>query len=290
MTTNSTQPKIDRAERGIIFRVSRFFFWILVVVGGIGFVGSILIFLYTLIPPSKEKVVLDPLPSEPEVTIAEVVAKLVPSEPIAQQTKSKPESEQPQKSSEPTAQPSDPLQTKLSKLLDSLETYFPDNWKPEYGRRPSSYDWFGRATAYETYITKQGLLNYINNILDNYNSKEKKIAIVQKMIELCARLEAEKREKGLRTYIALSRDKMKIFQQEVHRINVENGNKEQMAETQFLSAKVEKNVLNQKAAIGIGGTFVSIALLGLVLCFLAIERNTRALRDLIGKDRNNESK
>jgi hypothetical protein len=181
--------------------------------------------------------------------------------------------------------PPSPMEQKLKVLLDTLGTYFPGTWEPVYERRPSERDWFGRVVAWERYLVKPGIQTGVERILDRYSDIQKKIQIVQKMIEICKKVEENDRMRGIEVFADLMRKKFKDYEYQVREITAENERREAEAESRFAAEKSERWLLNKTGKMGLGSSFVAIALFGLVLCFLAIERNTRAIQELIERER-----
>jgi len=272
------KANFETAEKKIVFRVSRIFFWILVAMGGLVFVSSVLVFLYSIIPPSKEKVVLEDFPQKPDVTIAEVMEALKPK--VVQEVYKAPEVV---KEITPPPPP-DPLTQKLNNLMDSLAVFFPGKWEPVYERRATRHDWFGRPVEWGRFMVREGMKYYVQELLSRFDEKELQISLVQKMIELCKNLEEEKRGTGIKTLVNILNEKIQDYNYQIHLINARNDERLSSAELMYNQDRNEKKLLSEKAQIGIGGSIVAVALLGLVLCFLAIERNTRAIRDLIEKE------
>lgn len=295
----------DQIEQKLVFRISRTFFWIFVAVAGVAVIAAIVVLLYSIIPPSKQEVVKESYPSEPvlslEVTIDEIMAALVPEPTPPKPTvydESKPRVTQPTKE-EPTVKyvkPVDSLQLKIDLLLDSIGTYMKSGWGTSYESQISHYDWFGRPVY--TQIAKRGLKSDLQSILNEYfEGKMEKIGKLEFLINVMQQMPAENREKAIRYYIKSVKNKwntyqssMNEFNRTINRIESDYNYRLASAEAEYYNAKLEKAELGNKSLISLGGGIVIIALFGLILCFLAIERNTRAVKELLESQKKTEEK
>ena len=277
MSPQHQENNLDRVESGIVFRVSRVFFWALVGAAGLALIGSVLLLLYSITPTSKQEVQIEPFPPEPSVTLAEIrlalEAKAAPVQ-IARELGPAP-------AAEPTPPQLDPLKLRLATLLDTLGMWFPNRWQTIYGQEVSARDWLGRPTAYRTIIVREGFSHSVNTVLERFGNIQMKIDLVTQMIHTCSQFEDEMREKAVRMFVQLTRTRIEEHNQAVASIRSINEAREREAQGQYNAARSRKEESESYGLMGLGSSIVAIALLGLFLCFLAIERNTRALRELV---------
>jgi len=290
MSKNKSIAQFDQIEQKVVFRVSRTFFWIFVAIAGLSIVAAVLVLIYSIIPPGKEDVVKEQYPAEPKVTIEDMLAAITPTPPPPKYEEPTPQVTKP--TEQPITEyvePVDSLQLKLDALLDSLGTFIKSGWGITYEIYITGYDWFGRP-SYGT-RAKRGLKSDLVNLLDEYfGLKEEKIVILQFLIDVMHQIGEDRREKALRFFIRSTKDKWRDYRNAISRIESDFSIRLASAEAEYASAKLEKAELSNKALISLGSAIVLIALVGLILCFLAIERNTRAVKELLEREKKLEEK
>ncbi len=290
MSKLKTFLHFDQIEQKVVFQVSRTFFWIFVAIAGLSFVAAVLVLLYSIIPPGKENVVKEQYPGEPKVTLEEILVAVTPpptppkyEEPKTQVTQS------PEKAVTKYQEPVDSLQLKINTLIDSLGTFVKSSWGITYENYITGYDWFGRPT-YGTRAIR-GLRTNFENILNEYfKSKQEKITILEFLINVMHKVGQDRRENALRYFIRFTNDKWNDYRRTVRRIESDYGSRLASTEAEYEISKFEKTKLGNQALISIGSAIVLIALVGLILCFLAIERNTRAVKELLEREKKSEGK
>jgi len=290
MSKSKTFFHFDQIEQKVVFRVSRTFFWIFVAIVGLSIVAAVFVLLYSIIPPGKEDVVKEQYPEEPKVTLEEILVAVTPPPPPPKYEEPTPQVTQPPE--QPVTkyeEPVDSLQLKINTLLDSIGTFVKSGWGIIYESYIIGYDWFGRP-SYET-REKRGLRTDLENLLGEYfESKQEKIAILEFLIDIMHQVGEDRREKALRFFIRNTKDKWKDYRRDIDRIESDYNIRLASAEAEYASAKFEKAELSKKALMSIGSAIVLIALVGLILCFLAIERNTRAVKELLEREKKSEVK
>lgn len=292
----SQEPKkrgpFDFLEKKIVFQISRIFFWVLCAIGGVAFIVSVVLFLYNIIPPIKESVAQPPTPSEVTVSLAEIEKAIAPppkpkkEKPVeVAKTTEKPREEKPVEKPKP---PPDPLQLALEAQIDTLKSYFPSDkftWTTVYGKVPAWTDYWGVVREWKTVVKVYGLDRHLNRVLELYGDKTKKIEVVKELISIIAQITVEDRANALEAYANLRRRKENEREDKIEDIRREVEYKRRMAEAKYVAEKVKKAKDAEKSLRFIGGSFISIAIIGLFLCFLAIERNTRMLQALLEKEK-----
>ncbi len=281
---------IDFLETKFVFRFSRTFFWILVGIGSLAFIGSFIFLVYTLFPPIKEHVAEPGLPPKVTISAAEIERTITPpakpKEAKPAEVKKPIEVAKPKEKPKPTPPPPDPLQATLEAKIGTLKSYFPADqftWETVYQKIVVRRDAWGNPVKWEKRVKALGLDRYLGKVLKIYPETQKKIEVVEELIAIMAEMPEEKREKALKSYASLRKKKERERKSEITRIKREVGSKRRRAESKYLSEKFKKFQMRMKALKAFGIAFVSVALLGLFLVFLAIERNTRAVQELIRK-------
>jgi len=282
--------RFDKIEQKLVFRVSRTFFWIFVTIAGLSFVAAVFVLLYSIIPPGKEDVVKEQYPSKPKVTLEEVMAAINPPPPVQKYEEKDTQVPQPPKQEETKYEErADTLQLKINKLIDSLGTFVKSGWGTTYENYIAGYDWFNNP-VYET-RAKRGLRSNFENILSEFfESKQEKITTLEFLIQVMQKVGEDKCENALRYFMRSTKDKWTHYREAVNKIESDFNLGIATAEAEYANAKLEKIDLSNKALMSIGSAIVLIALVGLILCFLAIERNTRAVKELLEREKKSEIK
>lgn len=292
----------DQIEQKVVFQVSRTFFWIFVAIAGLSFVAAVLVLLYSIIPPGKENVVKEQYPTEPKislnVSLEEIRAALTPAPSQPKYEEPSPQVSQPteQKPVTKYKEPADNLQLKINSLFDSLGTFIKSGWGITYESYITGYDWFGRPSYGQR--AKSGLRSDLENILNKYfESKQERITKLEFLIDVMRQVGADKREKALSIFIRSTKNKWmdyrnakNEYRSAIDRIESDYSNRLASAEAEYTFAKLEKADLSNKALMSIGSAIALVALVGLILTFLAIERNTRAVKELLERDMKQEEK
>ncbi|KAF0139341.1 MAG: hypothetical protein FD122_3335 [Stygiobacter sp.] len=303
MSKLKTFLHFDQIEQKVVFQVSRTFFWIFVAIAGLSFVAAVLVLLYSIIPPGKEDVVKEQYPTEPRVSLnvslEEIRAAVTPTPPQPKYAEPAPQVTQPAKQSQPVTkykEPVDNLQLKINTLVDSLGTFIKSGWGITYESYITGYDWFGRPSYGQR--VKRGLRSDLENILNEYfQAKQERITRLEFLIDVMRQIETDKREKALSFFIRSMKNKWidyrnakNEYRTAIDRIESDYNNRLASAEAEYAFAKLEKTDLSNKALMSIGSAIVLVALVGLILTFLAIERNTRAVKELLERDKKSEEK
>lgn len=281
-------PKsFDLLEKKLVFLVSRIFFWILCAAAGVGFVVAVLLFLYNAIPPVKQKVADVPMPTEVAVSLADVRQAIARPEPESA-AKAKPAPTRPstETKSAPVQPKPDSLQLALQAKIESLRSYFPaDNyaWENQYATRVVRTDWWGNPVQTERYVSKYGVVGRLDRVLSLYDAKVKRMEVVEELLGIISKIAVEERGDALTAYAELRSNMEDSRRRQISDIQSEVAGKRVAAEARFAAEKAKKATGIMFALRFMVGTFAGIALIGLFLCFLAIERNTRALRALLEK-------
>ncbi|MCR4417751.1 MAG: hypothetical protein NUV92_08410 [Ignavibacteria bacterium] len=278
---------IDFLEQRIVFSVSRTFFWIFVIAAGLSFVAAILVLIYSIIPPSKTKVIKEEYPPKPNISIEEVVMAITPIEepPVQPRPVEKRETKETSSGEEYVEQipPIDPIQKKIDLLLDSIGTYIRYGWNDYYDNVLLYTDWFGRP-VYQTRKVS-GMRNDLIKFLDkHYQSQDDKIKQLEFIIELLQKIDEKLRDKALKYYIRTLKERWNDYDNRIRAIDLEYQAKLDKAEADYQQAKFEKKNLSNMSLLSILSSIVTVALIGLILTQLAIERNTRSLKELLEKN------
>lgn len=276
----------DRLEKKIIFKFSRTFFWVFTALAGLLIVISALSFLYSVVPPGKEKVVKQSYPVVPKVSYKEILNEITPKEMPKQEVATTRTASENNTYSQQETQIK-PAKSQVEILLDSLSALFPNSWEGVFHNVETGKDIFGRVKGYQKVLTGEGAKYIVINYLYLFNSENEKIEELKEILKLIPSFNEGQRVEALRAYTSLSRRNRRTYQIQVRNIDYEYNQKLAEAETKFIQAKVKKEALESNSIKGLGTGIVAVSLIGLILSFLAIERNTRAIKILIEKGEKN---
>jgi len=277
---------IDFLERKVVFRISRIISWILLGIGGLGFIVSFFFLLFSLFPPTKERVAKPELPPKVTIDLSEIERVITPPPP---KEKKMAENKVPKEKIKPTPPPPSPQEVALKAKIDTLASYFPPDkftWKTVYKKVVIRSDAWGNPVEWGKRVEVWGLDNYLigeYGILKLYPEIEEKIDVVDELIGIISKIPVEKRKKALKAYVSLRKKKERERKREIARIKKYIENQRYKAEIKYLAKKAKKAKTRMKALIAFGVAFVSVAIWGLFLVFLAIERNTRAIQEMTRK-------
>jgi hypothetical protein len=293
VTGTSRRGSFDALEKELVFRVSRVFFWILCGTAGLAFVAAVCMFVLNAIPPVKSRIAEPQKAAEVTVTPADIEQTLNPRQP-ERVSPPEPQGKQPLAISkgeqeQPAGQTVTDLQAALLKVkLDTLRSCFPADkyvWETVYGNRPVEWDYWHRVTRTEKYVQRYGLDQDVTHLLQMYEDSPAKIRVVSELTGIMAKTAVDNRGRVLAAYIDLRRGRESERQAEIARSDGAYRVRAAEAEATYAAAKLKRAAGVRDALKYAGAAFTGVALIGLFLCFLAIERNTRALAALLEREK-----
>jgi len=281
----------DLLEKRFVFLVSRVFFWVLCGAAAVALVAAIVVLLVNLVPAVKQKVEAPSKPAEISLSQADVEQVLAP------QPSSKPDSragraEPPASPSRPAetsklAVPKDTLDPTLKAKIDTLRALFPSDkyaWESVYGSRPAETDFWGRVTSRETYLAKRGLEYTLGRVLSLYEGTAARVKVVEEATAVMSKFDLDRRGAAFDAWATLRRERETARQRELRVLEARYSADRRSAEARFAEEQNKKARGVKDALRYVGAAFAGIALVGLFLCFLAIERNTRMLKAMMEKN------
>lgn len=279
----------DKIEQKFVFTLSRGFFWIFIIISSITIITGIFVFLYSIIPPGKKHIIKADYPEKPTLSYEEIIAEIKPPEITKQEpTESQSYTEYTETESghisEEHVVTKNPLEIKYENLIDSLGSLIKTDWAATYESYIAGYDWFGRPI----YTTQQrrGIKSDLIRLLEsNYPELEDKVKLLENLISIIEKIEQQQRVKAIKYAIKSLNNKWKTYHQTINQIENEYNRELMEAEAEYNNKVAEKKALSMYSLTSVGGAIVIIALVGLILNSLAIERNTRAIKELIQSQR-----
>lgn len=251
--------ELDKIERKLVFRVSRGFFWIYVTLACLAFIGAIIVLVYSVIPASERDVLKGEYPPKPQITQEEIILSLSTKPKSQDQQVNQYNSYEGEQQTNQNYDNQEPIQIDVKKerinlLLDSLRTFI-----PSYGTR---YD-------FERVLGKY------------FKTDQEKISTLDFIISLIQRVEEDKRDMALRYFITSVYDKWEPYMNARRNIDSNYDMEIIQAKNEYEKTRANKEKSLMISFYIMGGALIIIALVGLILSFLAIERNTRAVKELL---------
>ncbi len=281
----------DLLEKRFVFIVSRIFFWILCGAASLALVAALVVLLVNLVPAAKQKVATPKAPAEVAVTLSDVERALSPEpeevEPEEPGYRASPEARSDKSAKAKPATPRDTADPMLKAKIDTLKALFPADkytWESVYGSRPARTDYWGRVTEWERYLVRRGIEYTLSRLLSLYSESPARVKVVEEATAIVAKFDVDRRGDAFQAYAETRREREMNRQQEISQMESEYAMKRASAEVKYASDKTKKASGAKDALRYAAAAFSGIALLGLFLCFLAIERNTRMLQEVLARN------
>jgi hypothetical protein len=278
----------DLLEKRFVFLVSRVFFWILCGAASLALVAAVIVLLVNLVPAVRQKVALPQRPAEISLSQADIDRALAPAstpkETSSETSRARPaaSSTGPVEASKPAA-PADTIDLSLRAKIDVLKALFPSDeyaWVSVYGMRAET-DFWGRVVSREPYLVKRGLEYTLGRVLSLYEGTSARVRVVEEATTIISKFAVDKRGEAFEAWASLRRDRETDRQREIRALELRYAAERAAAEERFAMEQEKKARGARDALRYAGAAFAGIAVIGLFLCFLAIERNTRMLQAMI---------
>jgi hypothetical protein len=294
---------IEWFENKVVLAISHWFYLVLAGLMGLGFAGSILLMAYGAIPPIKGPAP-KPIQEPPEIKVKhdkiraelERIKAEEESKKIAQAEKKNLVQE---KASEITVEdklaPSPPSDQELIKAkIEQLHKFFPGKGFP-WDNQVSSYCvetdwWYGHCIRWKSKVEKYGARHLLNELAEMAEDTEKALVLMDDIAKLLESVDTENGYSALRLYYNDYQDQKSAREKFIIQENERFQSEYAQRERDYLEAREKKATYRRFALMGMGGAFASFAILGLFLAILAVERNTRALEELIKRLKENPLK
>lgn len=259
---------LDSLEEKAIFRWSRFFYHLLVAIGGFGVLGGLLILLYSLTPTFKDTINPKPEPAPVKVTAEAVKAALQPKVESAVTTTSK-SGDSPQQA--PTKQENPRLQAAMDKLKSLLPE---DTYKWESERVFVRRMFFGG----EWQTKDVGIKGRIKELLSIYEKDVgRQVEVLENLAVALAQFEVADRLAPLKAFIKLQRDQEKARRESIRQNQAEYEVAVGQAEGSYQLTVAQKAATRYMGLIVVGSGAAAIAVLAIFLVLLSIQREVKRL-------------
>jgi hypothetical protein len=291
------QKNLDKIERGFVFRVTRGVPLTLALIAGGLVVATVLVALFTLLPPKQPT---DPTPATEPGPVA-LTAQDVASAVAAQQSAAKIASTAAREASAPANPPVSEGAREVAMAVYKIRELMPSAqyaWADEY-RTVCAQRYYGYCLEERRELSRRGVSGRLVGVMDLYDepgsSSEKvrlrelsteytvngsnageKVRALEAAVAVLQPIAVAERGAYLAAWSDLwqEREQTRIatIQAERNRVARERADEE----ARFAREQEEKRSLRMMATMGFGYAMLAIWLFGLTLALLAIERNTRA--------------
>jgi hypothetical protein len=247
---------LDRLEEGIVFRVSRSFFVVLVLIAMIGIVAGLVYFLWGITPTSKETVVRDPDPRAVVLTSDDIRAAM-----------NRPETEQVENRGTAATTATDEKtendlnQQRCGALVDTLRLLLPG----------SLYPW-----------ESDGISGKLDELFNEVSGYAEAIAPLEQLCRVLREFPEDQRLAPFNAFAALYSKRQAEYKRRLAEIVESHQFRTVAADSAYESTLLNKSVAKYQGLIGIGMGIASVASLAIFLVLLSIQRNLKslALRDV----------
>jgi len=293
-TAGETQSRtaFDLLEKRFVFIVTRAFFWILCGAASLAFVAAVIVLFVNLVPAARKRIPALEMPAAVSISQADIERKLAPvssrkdASPESSRGKPTASSVKPAQVPEPDA-PADTIDPALKASIGTLKALFPPDkyaWASVYGSRPTQIDYWGRTVASERYLIQRGLEYTLERVLSLYDATPARVRVVKEAAAVIINYPVDRRGEAFGAWATLRRDGETNRQKEIRSLRSRQAVKEAAATRRLVMAQQRKSRGAREALRYAGAAFAGIAVVGLFLCFLAIERNTRMLQAMLEKE------
>lgn len=306
--TQLNSPKLEKFERGVVFRIARGMPLIVAILSTLLLVVAGAALLFSFLPPARVTVAESPSTPPPVRITPEDIEAYLASQEMAKEASNKknegarPGTSVPKSSSQPPAsKEAIDLATRLHAArtaatkhgipwLDKTERYCKDraryltNYCFEWGTRVTVRG-FGPllTTVLELYDTDTPTetavaLDTNESYLVNPSNHAEKIAILDELIGILNTVPSKDAAKLAFAWGELRIQKEQARQQEIQREAARIAQAQREADMAYEMALTERRETRKEALWGLLVSLGTIFTTGIILAVLAIERNTRAIR------------
>lgn len=278
----SQKSILEKLEEGFVFRISRSFFLILVILAMLGILSGIFYLVWSFLPTSKEFVMKDPDPKPVLITVKDIKSAM--SSPIATEVhKSSPAFSAQELEIKP-----DLDSVRFMALIDTLNILLPSSlyswqstgyWTYPYGQQ--LYEYYHTDEYRRWNVDKPGISDQLRELFSGTSSVKDAVVPLKQLCKVLVAYPETNRLKPFNTFIDLYQER----QAEYIRTIKQNEDNYQFKLSE-VNSKYEATVLNKSIAklqslIIIGSGIASVAFLAIFLVLLSMQRN---LKELVSAD------
>jgi hypothetical protein len=240
---------LESLEEGLVFRISRFFFLLIVVLLMFTVLGGIGYLFWGYLPTTA------PLPSKhTDLTKAEIV-KYLATNPV-------------ESASSPAASPAaagdqaEATQKQFGILVDSIHALLPLDTYPWDEVRTT----VGEGMDQQSVVTEKGVDNLLREFFEPYNGYEEMTPPARNLVAVLSQFGAKERMKPLKAFVKLYRE---------HAASVKEA--EQTAQSAFENASMEKSLARTTGLMIVAAAIAGMAFTAIYLVLLSMQRNIKKM-------------
>lgn len=266
---------LEPIEEKAIFPVSRIFYHLLVVVGALGAGGGLLFLLYSVTPTIKASVTPKPEPAPIKISVETVKANLQPKAETEPASATKPIAKtEVAQSKEEKAEPSKDEQ-RFQAAEEKLKALLPEaKYKWESTKVLVSSGFFGAREWRTTYL---GVTKRLVDLIASYHSTARRAEVLESLAAVLAQFDEAERLEPLKAFIKLHREAEKARQAEIAKNKSEYKAEVAQAEMAYQQTELEKQLKRYQGLIAFGAGLASVAVIGIFLVLLSIQREVRKI-------------
>lgn len=248
MASNSI---LDKLEEGIVFRISRTFFLVLVLIGMLATIAGFVYFIWGAIPTAKEPVAALAKPDSIVLTVADIRAAMTGSDAKAV------EGQAAESAGTPEETGADQNQQRFEAQIDSLKLLLPAglySWESEGGISVRLGEFFNQFSVYS-----------------------EAIAPLEQLCGILREFPEDQRLAPFNSFLGLYSTRLTDYKRRLAEAEEEFQSQDVAAESEYTSAATEKAMAQYQGLIAVGLGIASVAFLGISLVLLSVQRNLKLL-------------
>jgi len=266
----------EKLEEGFVFRVSRSFFLILVMLAMLGIVAGAFYLIWGLLPVTKEVVRKEPDP-KPLVLRTGDIKNAMKTPKTTEVTKTSTEGKINDTKKEP-----DRDKIRFEALYDTLKVLLPSkiyswesagHWIYPYGR--SLYEYSPREDYRKWIVDKPGITDRIKELLSGITEYKDGIAPIEQLCVILRDFSETDRLKPLSTFVDLYLEKKAEYDRTIKQNEDNYQLKTSEANSKYETTIMQKSMAKIQSLIIVGSGIASVAFLAIFLVLLSMQRNMK---------------
>lgn len=267
---------LDPVEDRVIFRISRYFYHVLVTLAAVTTLGGALFLLVGLAPAIKERVDRKPDPPAVKITTDAVKTALQSSPPVQPATRKTPTSQPPASQSEEEYPQREKDIARLKSALNRPRILLPEplyKWKDTAAqiRQMSPY---GRPDLRPPAI---GIERRLHDLTMIYEAPARRAEVLEDLAAVLQDFQLQDRLEPLKAFVRLHRDAEKTRRAETRKNEADYKKQLALVEADYQTRLTTKQLKRYTGMIVAGSGIASIALIGMFLVLLSIQREVKKI-------------
>jgi hypothetical protein len=270
---------LDKLEEGIVFRVSRSFFLVLVLIAMLGVVAAVFYLLWAITPTTKDTVTRDPDPKPVLLTTKDIKEAMNKPKVTRGETAT---TTAEAKTSEKTE--ADQNQLKFQSLLDTLRILLPSRlyswqssgyWTYPYGRE--MYNYYQKEDYRKWNVTEAGITDKLKEFYVGVSEYKEAIAPLEQLCKVLREFPEDQRLAPFTTFMDLYIERQAEYKRRLNENEESYQSRVSEANAKYESTTASKAVAKYQSLIAVGSGITSVAFLAIFLVLLSVQRNIKKL-------------